>query len=257
MKVLISNDDGIQAPGIRALAELARELADVWIVAPDREQSAKSHALTMNTPLRAPEVREGEWAVSGTPADCIYLAVQSLLPSQPDLILSGINRGANLGHDVFYSGTVAAALEGALRNVPSIAFSLDGDGSSGVWHWETAVAVARHVITNLVAGDSFSFGLLNVNIPNIPIHKLRGLKLTALGQRQYQPLVVRREDPRSVPYYWIGGTRGTGNELAGSDAAAIRDGWATITPMSTDLSNLNQIASPSDWLNGLTGLINK
>ena len=168
MKVLISNDDGIQAPGIRALAELTRELADVWIVAPDREQSAKSHALTMNTPLRAPEVREGEWAVSGTPADCIYLAVQSLLPSQPDLILSGINRGANLGHDVFYSGTVAAALEGALRNVPSIAFSLDGEGSNCEWHWETAVAVARHVVTNLIAGDGFSFGPVSYTHLTLP-----------------------------------------------------------------------------------------
>jgi 5'-nucleotidase len=255
MKVLISNDDGIEAPGIRALTGLVRELADVWVVAPDSEQSAKSHALTMDTPLRAPEVRKGEWAVSGTPADCIYLAIESLLPSDPDLILSGINSGANLGHDVFYSGTVAAALEGALRNVPAIAFSLDGDASSEVWHWETAVAVARHVVTKLIENGGFDFQLLNVNIPNLPLHELRGLKLSKLGVRQYEPLVVRREDLRNVPYYWIGGTRGTGRELAGSDAAAIRDGWASITPMSPDLSAMDQITSPPEWLNGLTGLL--
>jgi 5'-nucleotidase len=255
MKVLISNDDGIEAPGIRVLTDLVRELADVWVVAPDREQSAKSHALTMNTPLRAPEVRKGEWAVSGTPADCIYLAMESLLPSDPDLILSGINSGANLGHDVFYSGTVAAALEGALRNVPAIAFSLDGDSSSEVWHWETAIAVARHVITKLIGNGGFDFQLLNVNIPNVPLQELRGLKLSQLGLRQYEPLVIRREDPRKVAYYWIGGTRGTGRELAGSDAAAIRDGWASITPMSPDLSAMSQITSAPEWLNGLTGLL--
>lgn len=234
MRILVSNDDGYHSPGIVALADAVASLGEVWVVAPDAEQSAKSHSLTLLSPLRATRRGPRRYAVNGTPADCIYLGIHELLDGPPDLVISGINRGSNLGNDVHYSGTVAAAREACLAGVPAIAMSLHIEPEADTHHWETACDVARHVAAHVRDRGLPAHTLLNVNVPNVPAPALRGIRTATLGVRNYDNRVTRREDPWGRDYYWIGGAHLTFSDIAGSDGPLVEQGYASVTPLHSD-----------------------
>lgn len=228
--ILVSNDDGVYAPGNIALREALASIADVYTVAPETEQSAKSHSITLQRPLRFREVESRVWAVDGTPADCVYVALflERLLPRKPDLVVSGINHGPNLGNDVHYSGTVAAAREGALRGVPSIALSNTTSDMSEAVRYST-VFCERLLGSTLPRGQAV---LLNVNFPP---GRPRGVRATRLGFRLYADDVEVRDDPRGRHYLWIGGPGGVTNErLEGADTEALDNGFVSVTPLSIE-----------------------
>jgi 5'-nucleotidase len=242
--ILVTNDDGVSAPGIAALAEALRELADVIVAAPDRERSATSHSISLDRPLRVDELEAGTFSIDGTPVDCVYLALLHLVPRRPDLCVSGINNGYNLGSDVFYSGTVAGALEAALRDVPAIALSLERRRPPDFTH---AAAFARSLVAEVLArGDRAipAGALLNVNLP---AGAVGGYQVTRLGKRVYRDQVVVREDLRGRAYYWIGGPEENGTDLPGSDCTAVRAGLASITPLSLDLTHVPLIDEMTGW----------
>lgn len=247
MRILLANDDGFHAPGLWPLFEALQALGDVWVCAPEREQSAQSHALTMHKPLRARQRKPQCYAISGTPADCVYLGLHGLLPHRPDLIVSGVNRGANLGNDVLYSGTVAAAMEGALHGIPAIAVSLHFDWTQEVetLHFDEAARVGAEVARRVVQHGLPRRRLLNVNVPNRS--QVLGIRPAQLGERTYEVLADGRTDPRGRPYWWIGGapTGFAGGEDA--DGAVCDQGYATVTPLSADLTDRAQLASMTDW----------
>lgn len=233
--ILLSNDDGVHAKGIRTLEAVLSRIAEVVVVAPLHEQSAKSHALSLAAPLRH-RVIDGFHAVDGTPADCIYVALYKteLLPRRPDLVVSGINHGYNLASDTFYSGTVAAAREGALRGIPSIAFS-HGSGPGG--SFEAASEVALGIVGRMLATQrSGPTPLVNVNFP-AGRSEYRGVVTTRLGQRAYDDSVIGRKDPRGVDYYWIGGPNAHHERIEGTDTAAVDDGFVSITPLVLDATS--------------------
>ncbi|MEO0600876.1 MAG: 5'/3'-nucleotidase SurE, partial [Myxococcota bacterium] len=205
MRLLVSNDDGIHSPGLRVLAETLRAEHDVWVVAPRFEQSAKSHSLSMHDPLRIDEVGRQTFSVTGTPADCVYVAIHDLVPEKPDFVLSGINAGTNLGSDVHYSGTVAAAREGALQGLPAMAVSLLLGSVDEGPYWQTAAEVARRALEALAEQPLPERTVLNLNVPALPIEQLKGIRACHLGHRVYAPKVDRRVDPRGKHYVWIGG----------------------------------------------------
>ncbi len=237
MRVLLSNDDGVHAAGLRALARAFSERDEVWVVAPDREQSASSHAISLHRPLRMIEVEPRWYAVDGTPTDAVYMGLCLVLKeAPPDLLVSGINHGPNLGNDVHYSGTVAAAIEGALLGVPALAVSLaappphDFEPAA-----RFAAALARQMLADAAAGGSPAPFLLNVNVPAGP---LRGYRFTRLGRRTYGNEVVENTDPRGRKYYWIGGEGGARNEdIPGSDCNAVQEGVAAVTPLQLDITH--------------------
>lgn len=245
MKILITNDDGIYAPGITALAESLAGVADIAVVAPDRERSAVSHALTLHHPLRAVQVAPGRFAVDGTPTDCVNLAIHSLLDFRPDLVVSGINRGANLGDDVTYSGTVAAALEATLMGIPAFAVSLvtladDADYAGAA---AFAAKLAGLVLRNGLPRDTF----LNVNVPpDCGSPQLPPL-VTSQGKRCYEGSIVDKVDPRGRSYYWIGTADLTFHDLEGSDYAAVKRGHISITPLHLDMTNHQSIPLLNNW----------
>jgi 5'-nucleotidase len=231
VRVLLSNDDGVQAAGLAALAR-AFEGEEVWVVAPDREQSASSHAISLHRPLRITEVRPGWYAVDGTPTDAVYLAMNHLLKNaRPDIVVSGVNHGSNLGNDVLYSGTVAAAMEGALLGCHSIAVSL---ACAPPFDFGPAAAFAAQLARTVAAARPPAPVLLNVNVPAGPV---RGYKFARLGRRSYGNSVVEGRDPRGRRYYWIGGDSPTHDDLPGSDCNAIDDGLASVTPIHLDLTH--------------------
>jgi 5'-nucleotidase len=234
-RILVTNDDGIYSEGLRKLAAVCRELGEVIIVAPDREQSAASHALTLNRPLRLLEIEKDEWIVDGTPSDCVNLAVLKLMKDhRPDLIVSGINFGPNLGDDVTYSGTISAAFEGALLNIPSIAFSalvgphFSFDRCAAFAGELTRIALERHRDPGIV---------LNVNFPV----EFTGVRITRLGKRVYTEGVIERLDPRGRKYYWIGGEPPVWHPEEGSDFDAVQGGLVSITPLHLDLTHHESI----------------
>ena len=235
-RILVTNDDGIYSEGIRKLADALRPVGDVIVVAPDREQSAASHALTLNRPLRMMKLNEGEWIVDGTPTDCVNLAVLNLLKeSRPDIVVSGINFGPNLGDDVTYSGTISAAFEGALLNIPSIAFSaLVGEHFS----FDPCAAFAAELTRIVLEGDRDPGIVLNVNFPT---RHFQGVKVTRLGKRIYSEGVIERLDPRGRKYYWIGGDPPTWHQGQGTDFEAIQQGYISITPLHLDLTHHESI----------------
>jgi 5'-nucleotidase len=243
---MVTNDDGIHAPGILALASALRVLGDVTVVAPDRERSAVGHALTLNSPLRIFELRDGFYAVDGTPTDCVNMGIHSLLPFRPDLVVSGINHGANLGDDVTYSGTVAAAIEATLMGIPAIAVSLATFERSG--HFpeaaQVAVRVARQVITNGLPEDTF----LNVNVPNCPDEELMPPLITRQGKRSFVGSVVGKTDPRGRKYYWIGSGEADFNDYEGTDFHAINRKHVSITPLHLDMTNYESMKVISGWI---------
>jgi 5'-nucleotidase len=246
--ILLSNDDGVHAPGIMALASALSDVGDLLIAAPDRERSAAAHSISLDRPLRAEQVAPGTWAIDGTPVDCVYLALHHLVPRKPDLCLSGINNGFNLGSDVFYSGTVGAAIEGALRGVPAIALSLERQSPQDFSH---AAAFAAGLVRDILArgpGAIEEETLLNVNIPSGPV---RGVRPTSLGRRIYRDQVSMRRDLRGKDYYWIGGPEEKGPDIPGSDCTAIADGLVSVTAIGLDLTHqpmLDRIAAW--WPNG-------
>ncbi|HEX9163820.1 MAG TPA: 5'/3'-nucleotidase SurE [Thermoanaerobaculia bacterium] len=235
-RILVTNDDGIYSEGIRKLAAALREVGEVVIVAPDREQSAASHALTLNRPLRLLKLEEKEWIVDGTPSDCVNLAVLSLLKgSRPDIVVSGINFGPNLGDDVTYSGTISAAFEGALLNIPSIAFSsLVGEHFS----FDRSAAFAAELTSILLRQKPDPGIILNVNFPP---SEFTGVKVTRLGKRIYSEGVIERLDPRGRKYYWIGGEEPTWFPGENTDFEAVQNGFVSITPLHLDLTHHDSI----------------
>lgn len=236
MRILLSNDDGIEAAGLEALERAAATLGEVWVVAPATEQSAKSHSFTMYEPLRVLEFGPRRFAVTGTPADAVYLAVHGLLPVLPDLVISGINRGSNLGTDVLYSGTVAAAREAAANDLSAIAVSLHLPEGSKVLHWETAMHVAVKVARAVAERPLGAGQVLNVNVPNVPLAELKGLRVAPLARRRYAPMVKESLDPRGKRYYWIGGPHDRFDGEPEADGPLCLAGYATLTPMSLDMT---------------------
>ncbi len=244
--ILVTNDDGVRAPGLAVLAETLSALGEVQVYAPDREQSAVGHGVSLHRPLRVAPVAPGWYMVDGTPTDCVMLAVRDLLGRRPDLVVSGINSGANLGDDVTYSGTVAGAFEGMLLGIPSIAVSMV---RSRPRHMETGARVAARVAARLLADGLPPDTVLNVNVPDIPYEELQGIRLTRMGRRTYQDEIIRRVDPRGGAYYWIGGAEPAHVEEAGTDFEAIDSGCASVTPLQRDLTNHRALESfPESYL---------
>lgn len=243
MRVLISNDDGINAEGLRALADAMSGVGEVHVVAPDREQSAASHAISLHRPLRIKTVRPGWHAVDGTPTDCAFLGINHLLKdSPPDLLLSGINHGANIGDDVTYSGTVAIAMEGTLLGVRSIAVSLAGRSGGDFSH---ASGFARELALCVLRGSLPRGTMLNVNVPPGPV---RGYVVTRLGKHSYGTEVIEKVDPRKRKYYWIGGDEGRHEDIPGSDCNVVLDlGLASITPITLDLTANGMLDELRTW----------
>ncbi|PLX80782.1 MAG: 5'/3'-nucleotidase SurE [Desulfuromonas sp.] len=243
MLILVTNDDGVQSPGITALVSQLRQLGRVVVVAPDRERSAVGRALTLHLPLRAEVVGPDCWAVSGTPTDCVNLGIQGLLESRPDLVVSGINKGANMGDDLTYSGTVAAAMEATLMGVPSFAVSLSSStfAEADFAHAaQTAGTVARLVMQHGLLADTF----LNVNVP---AGKPHGLRLTRQGKRTYQEAVVHSQDPRGRSYFWIGAGELGFQDLEGTDFHAVARGYVSLTPLHLDLTNYAAFDRVRQW----------
>jgi 5'-nucleotidase len=233
--ILVSNDDGIHSPGLAALAEAVSRHGRVVVVAPDREQSAVSHALTLHRPLRIDEIAPGRYTVDGTPTDCVNLAINGILPVRPALVVSGINKGANLGDDVTYSGTVSAAMEGTLLGIPSIAFSQVGRGG---WDFTIAAEFASRLVEKVLACPLPPDTLLNVNVPRFEDGaRPAGVSLTRMGRRRYGDAIVEKLDPRGRKYYWIGGEELSFVDEEGTDFHAVTAGRISVTPIHLDLTN--------------------
>ncbi|MGI6706850.1 MAG: 5'/3'-nucleotidase SurE [Clostridia bacterium] len=249
MRILVCNDDGIYSEGILTLARSLSKIGEVTVVAPDAERSATGHAITMHDPLRVQEIHlEGLkapcYSVDGTPADCVKLAADHLMPEKPDIVFSGINRGGNLGTDVLYSGTVSAAMEGAILGFPAAAISLASfENNDYTYAAEFAVKIAKKLVD-----ESFSYGtLININVPNLPDKDIKGVKIAPLGVRKYNDSYVKRKDPRGQTYYWLtGGVIESENE-ADTDVVWINKGFITVTPLHFDLTKYSLIEELKAW----------
>lgn len=245
MDIFCTNDDGYLATGLRVLAQAARELGRVTVVAPDREQSATSHSLTLHNPLRSRRATDGTLVVDGTPTDCVILAVNALLPERPSFCLSGINHGANMGEDVLYSGTVAAAMEATVLGIPSIALSYAGRDFESIEGWSGHLP---GLLSSLAReGDFPSETLLNVNLPPIEPGDVRGLRVTTLGQRSYSDSLTRARDPSGREYFWIGGGERHWKGRDDSDFRAIEEGFISVTPLHLDLTNYRLLEEIRGW----------
>jgi 5'-nucleotidase len=245
MKILVSNDDGYLATGINVLAEALSEIADVVVFAPDRNRSAASNSLTLHDPLRVSKVGENRYRVNGTPSDCVHLALTGYLDEEPDLVVSGINHGANLGDDVIYSGTVAAAMEGRFLGLPTIAVSLVGHKLK---YFDTAARVATELVQRLDRDPLPAEFIFNVNVPNRPYEELTGFKVARLGFRHKSEPVVKSQDPHGRTIFWVG-PAGTGQDAGdGTDFHAIDQGAVAITPLKVDLTRHEALPQVAEWL---------
>lgn len=251
-RILITNDDGIHAPGLAALADALRQLGEVTIIAPDRECSAVSHSFTLHRPLRATVLDSHCVVLDGTPVDCVIFARTYFQQRNPDLLVSGINNGPNLGHDIYYSGTVAAAHEGQINGIPSIAVSLNSSYSRDVQHArashfptaaQLALRVAQQVLERGLPEDVF----LNLNVPDVALDQLRGVRVVRLGQRIYRDVMVKRVDPRGAEYYWVGGDPPAWVCEAGTDFEAIHQGYAALTPVRFQVNDTRVIEDLASW----------
>ena len=239
MRILLVNDDGILAPGLKVLERLARALSkDVWVVAPETEQSAASHSLTLHRPLSLRRISTRRWAVNGTPTDCVYLAIHKVLDGKrPDLVLSGVNRGSNIGEDVTYSGTIAAAMEATLLGVPSIALSQYYEDGEHV-RWKTAEHWGVKTVRALLKQGWPANVLINVNFPDLPAAKVRGIRAGKQGEHEVVDAFEERIDPRGRTYYWVGQDQAEGVPGApGTDLRALNDGYVALTPLHLDLTH--------------------
>ncbi len=245
MKILVSNDDGYLATGINVLTEALEAIAEVVVVAPDRNRSAASNSLTLSSPLRVTQTGENRYSVNGTPSDCVHLALTGFLDYEPDLVVSGINHGANLGDDVIYSGTVAAAMEGRFLGWPTIAVSLVG---RKLTHFDTAARVACDLVKKLESSMLEPDIILNVNVPDVPFEELHGVRCARLGFRHKSEPIVRSSDPHGRTIYWVG-PAGEGQDAGdGTDFHAIADGAASVTPLKVDLTRHDALPRLKDWL---------
>lgn len=247
MTILLTNDDGITSPGLKTLEAAVRDLGSLLTVAPEKEQSAKSHCFTLHKPLRARPAGDGRWSVSGTPADCSYIGINHFAKTTPTVVLSGINRGPNLGNDVFYSGTVAGAREACMHGIPSAAFSLDIFGPVKELHWDTAALVARWVAQHLMEKGMPEGVYLNVNIPNVSPSELKGKRFVGLGAREYKKRVDVHQDPRGKSYMWIGGGLAHTEPRENTDMWAIKHGYAAITPLTIKVTDRAALGGFDDW----------
>lgn len=245
MRILLSNDDGYLAPGIVCLAGALRELAQVTLVAPDRDRSGASNSLTLDNPIRARHLAPDVIAVDGTPTDCVHLAITGLLTEEPDMVIAGINAGANLGDDVLYSGTVAAAMEGRFLGLPAIAVSLIGPE---LRHYETAAQVVAHLIARLRHSPLPADTILNVNVPDCAWEALEGFEATRLGHRHKAEAVIHARDPRGRDIYWIGPPGGEQDAGPGTDFHAVRRRHVSISPLHVDLTRYTALETVADWL---------
>jgi 5'-nucleotidase len=246
MHILLSNDDGYLAKGLTALANALREHADISVVAPDKNRSAASNSLTLEMPLRAFAEDNGFIKVDGTPTDCVHLAITGLLENEPDMVFAGINHGSNLGDDVLYSGTVAAATEGRFLGLPAVAISL-ASGDDPV-HFETAAHVAVVLLKKLIQNPLPRDTILNVNVPDIPVQDLKGYRATRLGQRHKSEQVVKSTDPRGRAIYWVGPPGAEQDAGPGTDFYAINSGYVSVTPLQVDLTWYDRINALKAWL---------
>lgn len=246
MHFLISNDDGITARGIQTLSEWMKKLGNVTIVAPDQNRSGASNSLTLSSPVRIREIEEGTFRVSGTPTDCVHIALTGLLEDDPDMVISGINAGANLGDDVIYSGTVAAAMEGRFLGLPAIAVSLIFDDRPH--HYETAAQAVTIIVERLRKDPLPADTILNINVPNVPWEEVQGFEVTRLGHRHRAEPTVRMLDPRGEPMYWIGPAGAEQDAGPGTDFDAVRRNYVSITPIHVDLTRYQALEQVAGWL---------
>jgi len=247
MRILLSNDDGYQAPGLKILASTLQSVADIRVVAPDRNRSGASNSLTLDAPMRPQSMDNGFISVDGTPTDCVHLAITGLLDYEPDMVIAGINAGSNLGDDVIYSGTVAAAMEGRFLGLPAMAVSLAGEK---FLHYETAAQVAIKLVEKLEKHPLPADTILNVNVPDVPWDQLSGFEATRLGRRHKSEPVVKTEDPRGRPIYWVGPVGKEEDAGPGTDFHAINNNAVSITPIHVDLTQYNAIETVASWLQG-------
>ncbi|MGB4468050.1 MAG: 5'/3'-nucleotidase SurE [Azovibrio sp.] len=245
MRILLSNDDGYFAPGIAVLAEALRGLGEIVVVAPERDRSGASNSLTLDRPLSLRQAPNGFYFVNGTPTDCVHLAVTGMLDELPDMVISGINHGANMGDDTIYSGTVAAATEGFLLGVPAIAISLVGKEPS---RFATAARVARELAERFIANPIHEPVLLNVNVPDLPHEQLAGLQLTRLGKRHKAEPVIKITTPRNETMYWVGAAGAAQDAGEGTDFHAVAAGYVSVTPLQIDLTDQQQFPRIRSWL---------
>ena len=245
MRILLSNDDGYFAPGIECLARVLAEVAEITVVAPERDRSGASNSLTLDRPLSLRRSRNGYYHVNGTPTDCVHLAVTGMLDELPDMVVSGINNGANMGDDTIYSGTVAAATEGFLLGVPSLAISLCS--KAGV-HYETAARVALELVKTVQLEKAGEPLLLNVNVPDVPYEELRGMEVTRLGKRHRAEPVVPTITPRNETVYWVGAAGAAQDAGEGTDFHAVSQNRVSITPLQIDLTHNAQLSMVRGWL---------
>lgn len=245
IKILVSNDDGVHSKGIHILAEYLRDLGEVYIVAPDRERTAAGHSLTLHKPLRIEAIGERIFSLNGTPTDCINLGVNNIIGEKPDLIVSGINKGANLGDDITYSGTVSAAMEGTILGIPSFAISQVGDSDFQFSvAAEFAIYLAKLIIRDGLPKDT----LLNVNVPNLSMSEIKGVRMTLLGKRIYdQNTIIEKIDPRGKKYYWIGSNRVKWEERKDTDNIAIEEDMISVTPIHLDLTDYSSMKRLKEW----------
>ncbi|HET9331182.1 MAG TPA: 5'/3'-nucleotidase SurE [Steroidobacteraceae bacterium] len=250
MKILVSNDDGYRSEGIRRLREALATLAEVTVVAPDRNKSGASNSLTLDVPLRVFEAEPGVYFVPGTPTDCVHLAISGLFEFEHDMVVSGVNDGPNLGDDVLYSGTVAAAVEGRFLGLPTIAVSLCSSGAGG-GHFATGAEVARRLVAQLLQRPLEPALILNVNVPDVPFAQLKGFRSSRLGFRHRSAPVMRAQDPRGRPVYWVGAAGTEQDAGPGTDFDTVARGYVSITPLQVDLTRHAALPALATWLDGL------
>jgi len=248
VRILLSNDDGYQAPGLRLLAEALGNVAEVTVVAPDRNRSGASNSLTLETPLRVEQVESNVYYVNGTPTDCVHVAITGFLRDEPDMVISGVNHGANLGDDVLYSGTVAAAMEGRFLGLPAVAVSLVSDHGH---HFETAVSLIQRMVLRMMDDPLPSDTILNINVPDLPEAELKGIQTTRLGFRHKSEPAIAATDPKNRPVYWVG-PAGEGQDAGpGTDFHAVAGGSVSVTPIKVDLTDHAALKSVDAWIDGL------
>jgi len=252
VKILVSNDDGYRAEGIRRLRDALATLAEVTVVAPDRNKSGASNSLTLDVPLRVFEAEPGVYFVPGTPTDCVHLAISGLFDFEHDMVVSGVNDGPNLGDDVLYSGTVAAAVEGRFLGLPTIAISLC-TGATGAGHFQTGAEVARLLVAQLLQRPLEPSLILNVNVPNVPFAELRGFRASRLGYRHRSEPVMRAHDPRGRPVYWVGPAGPEQEAGPGTDFDTVAHGYVSVTPLQVDLTRHAVLPALATWLDGING----
>lgn len=249
MRILLSNDDGVHAEGLHILTKTLGDVAELDVIAPDRNRSGASHSLTLESPVRVNTLSNGYISVQGTPTDCVHLALTGLLPHKPDIVVSGINENSNLGDDVIYSGTVAAAVEARILGIPSIAISLVEPLK---FYYKTAAVIVKQIIEQLRKDPLPATTILNINVPDLPLDEIRGFEVTRIGVRHMAEKIIPMKDPRGKPIYWMGPAGAEADAGPGTDFHAVKSGYVSITPLQIDLTNYTAFEQVAKWTIGLT-----